>query len=143
MNGPFRYALVPIDDLLDHEEVDLEGVERLVGELAGSRVVLDPLWVAEGSLVILNGHHRFQALRRLGARSAPAWVIDYDDPRVHLDRWQAGPPIAKEEVVRRARERRPFPPKTTRHTLEFPLPRHPTPLGELGVAVPGVRPSSP
>ncbi len=132
MNGPFRFALVPIAALRDHEEVDPEGVDRLVAELREEGRVLDPLWVSEGSLVILNGHHRFQALRRLGAERAPAWVIDYEDPRVHLDRWQPGPPIAKSEVVRRALERRPFPPKTTRHSLEFALPRRPTPLSSLG-----------
>ncbi len=132
MNGPFRFALVPIATLRDHEEVDPEGVDRLVTELREEGRVLDPLWVSEGSFVILNGHHRFQALRRLGAERAPAWVIDYEDPRVHLERWQPDPPIAKAEVVARAIERRPFPPTTTRHSLEFPLPHRPTPLASLG-----------
>jgi hypothetical protein len=111
--------------------VDPEKVEELTLEIARSGKVEDPIWVERGTGVILNGHHRFEALLRLGARRVPAWVIDYDDPAVHLDRWNPGPTLSKAEVRARAREGRPFPPKTTRHSLEFELPPHPTPLSEL------------
>ncbi|MCI4329182.1 MAG: hypothetical protein L3J86_06310, partial [Thermoplasmata archaeon] len=99
-------------------------------------VVTDPLWVARGSSVILNGHHRYAALQALGATHAPAWVVDYDDPLIELSRWYDGPALSKEEVISRARARKPFPPKTTKHLVRLALPAHPTTLEELGVPTP-------
>ncbi|HEV2316208.1 MAG TPA: ParB N-terminal domain-containing protein [Thermoplasmata archaeon] len=130
MTGP-EFELVPIGSLHIHERVDPDKVEELRREIERTGTVEDPIWVERGSGVILNGHHRFEALQKLGATRVPAWIIDYDDPAVHLDRWNPGPDLTKSEVRDRAREGRPFPPKTTRHTLEFELPAHPTPLSEL------------
>jgi hypothetical protein len=126
-----EFRLIPIDSLQIHEEIDPEKVDELVREIRASGVVVEPIWVAEDSHVILNGHHRFSALRQIGAVKVPAWVVAYDDPRVELDRWSPGPPLSKAEVVARARAAQPFPPKTTKHTISAPLPSHPTPLSDL------------
>ncbi len=130
MNGP-EFRLLPIGELSIHEEVDEAKVLELVHEIRRSGIVEDPIWVAKGTHVILNGHHRFRALQALGAVLVPAWVFDYEGPHVTLDRWQPGPAIAKHEVIRRAKEGRPFPPKTTRHRLGIALPHRPTPLGSI------------
>lgn len=128
-----RFAIVPIDRLREHEEIDLRDLEQLVLTLRSAGVVQEPLLVAELSFVILNGHHRYRALQAMGASAAPAWVVDYEDERVALDRWGPGPPITKAEVLDRASAGRLFPPKTTRHRLHFDLPAHPTVLADLGV----------
>lgn len=130
MRAP-RFELVPLSRLREHEEIVPADVVRLVEELRATGKVEHPLWVDGTTGAILNGHHRYAALRALGAARAPAWVFDYADPRIRLERWQAGPVISKAEVLRRSSERRPFPPKTTRHRLEIELPAHPTPLSAL------------
>ncbi len=126
-----EFLLVPIELLKSHEQHDPARVDELVAKLRRSGRFVEPIWVARGSWVILNGHHRVEALRRLGAKRAPAWVFDYEDDLVRVDRWTPGPPIPKEEVVRRAEQGRPFPPKTTRHRLRVDLPDRPIPLAEL------------
>jgi L-serine kinase (ADP) len=131
MTAPAEFALLPIGELKPHEQIEESNALDLVAFLRRTRVLADPIWVARGSSVILNGHHRVEALRRLGAERVPAWVLDYDSELVHLERWHPGPPIAKAEVVRRAREGRLFPPKTTRHRLLLDLPARPTPLADL------------
>ena len=133
------FVLVPIEDLLIHEEIEPGPLRALEAEIRQEGRVRDPIWVARGSGVVLNGHHRLAVLRSLGAARAPSWLLDYDDPRIRLDRWGPGPPLTKEEVLRRARAGRPFPPKTTRHRLDFELPGRPTDLHELlgAPAVPG------
>jgi L-serine kinase (ADP) len=128
---PPRFELVPLARLREHEEIVAADVVQLVAEIRASGRVDHPIWVDGSTGAILNGHHRFAALRALGAARAPAWVFDYADPRIRLERWREGPPISKAEVLRRSSERRPFPPKTTRHRLELELPAHPTPLTEL------------
>jgi L-serine kinase (ADP) len=125
------FALVPIAVLRAHERVVPAKVRALAAELERSGVFADPIWVARGTDVILNGHHRAAALQLLGAARIPAWLIDYEGDLVRIDRWRPGPPISKAEVVRRARNGALFPPQTTRHVLAEDLPRRPTPLAKL------------
>ena len=131
MTHTIVFQLVPIDRLRSHEEIDEAKVEELLRELGRTKRFLEPIWVARESNVILNGHHRVEALRRLGAHRVPAWVVDYHSPAVKLDRWEPGPPIEKEEVVRRAHGRELFPPKTTKHRIEVDLPPCDVPIEEL------------
>ena len=131
MTGSAEFALLRLTELKAHEQIEEKNLRELIDQLRRTKVISEPIWVARGSSVILNGHHRVEALRRIGADRVPAWVIDYDSELVHLERWHPGPPIAKSEVVRRAEEGRLFPPKTTRHRLLIDLPARPTPLSEL------------
>ena len=136
MSAHPTFALVRIDSLHEHEEIVEQKVRKLVTEIASHGVFYDPIWVDRDSGVILNGHHRTAALRRLGAQRVPAWLVDYDSDAVRLGRWRDGPPISKAEVVDRARSGRLFPPQTTRHTIADALPARPTPLAALGVQRP-------
>jgi len=131
MTSPPKFRLLPLERLRGHEEHDPEKVDELVDELRRTGLFVDPIWVAKDSWVILNGHHRVEALRRLGLKRIPASVFDYHGEHVDLDRWSPGPPIEKAEVVHRAHHGRPFPPKTTRHRLRVELPPRAVPLSEL------------
>jgi len=131
MTGSAEFALVPLAELKAHERIEESNVLDLVDLLRRTQVLSDPIWVAREAFVILNGHHRVEALRRVGAERVPAWLLDYGSELVHLERWHPGPPIAKSEVIRRAKEGRLFPPKTTRHRLLLDLPARPTRLAEL------------
>ncbi|MCI4345477.1 MAG: ParB N-terminal domain-containing protein [Thermoplasmata archaeon] len=126
-----KFELVELVRLRIHEEISDEDVAKLIQELERTGELIEPIWVDRGSWVILNGHHRFAALRALGAERIPAWLFDYRDPRIRLARWGEGPALSKAEVVQRATEGRPFPPKTSRHLLDFELPSRPTPLSAL------------
>jgi L-serine kinase (ADP) len=128
---PVEFKLLPIDELLEHETVEPQRVDEVLHEIRSTGVVVHPILVDRESRVILNGHHRFAALRVLGAQRIPVYLVDYHDGAVQLDRWSAGPPISKGEVIASARAGRRYPPKTTRHTLTIPLPPHPVQLSEL------------
>lgn len=133
MTGTPLYELVPIERLRIHEQVEPADVRHLVGLLRSAGEVQEPLLVERRTLTILNGHHRYHALKTLGARVAPAWLVDYDDPAIELDRWGPGPPISKSDVLDHAARGVPFGVKTTRHTVRFELPYRPTALADLGV----------
>ncbi len=126
-----EFELVPIEKLHSHEEIDEDNVAELLQELTRSGVFADPIWVSRGSYVILNGHHRVEALRRIGAHRVPAWLLDYETDLVGLEPWRPGLPITKAEVVRRGLAGHLFPPKTTRHKVRAELPARPTPLTDL------------
>lgn len=126
-----EFALVPIAELHGHEQIDEDKVVDLVEEIRRAGVLIEPIWVSRDTLVILNGHHRVEALRRMGAERVPAWLLDYESDTVGIEPWRPGPPIPKAEVVRRAQAGHLFPPKTTRHSVHVELPPHTTPLVEL------------
>ena len=127
-----EFALLPIAELRAHEEFEEENVVELIEEIRRAGVFADPIWVARGSLVILNGHHRVEAARRLGFERVPAFVLDYESDLVSLEPWRPGLPITKAEVVDRAKKGDLFPPKTTRHRVRIALAADPIPLERLG-----------
>ena len=126
-----EFGIIPLDLLRGHEEHEPEKVDELIAELLRDGELVNPIWVARDTWVILNGHHRVEAFRRLGMKRIPAWIFDYNGEHVDLDRWSPGPPIAKAEVIHRAHHGPRFPPKTTRHRLRVELPPRPVPLSEL------------
>ncbi len=129
-----RFELLPISTLLPHEEVDPKTVGTVEEGIRQEGAVLEPILVAEGSFVVLNGHHRLEVLRRLGARCAPAWIVDYHLPTITVDLWP-GTAIesvpSKKEIEERAKRGLLYPPKTSRHKVRHRLPRRRTPLQEL------------
>lgn len=131
MSARPEFRLVPIGKLRAHEEIDEAAVRRLLRRLRTDGVFAEPIWVARGSYVVLNGHHRVEALRRLGARRIPAWVLDYESDLVTLEPWRPGISVTKSEVVRRARTGALYPPKSTRHRVTKALPIRATPLAPL------------
>jgi L-serine kinase (ADP) len=127
-----EFRLVPIESLRPHERVESADVERLAREIRTGGFVREPIWIADGEGVILNGHHRYAALQRLGVRKVPVWAVEYADPAMELGRWGPGPRLEKGEIVRRARAGQLYPPKTSRHVWHGPVPTpHPTTLAEL------------
>lgn len=125
-----EFRIVAAATLLPHEQIDPADVERLSHEIQRQGMVQEPIWVSREG-VILNGHHRYAALRKLGVHSVPAWVVDYPDPAMELARWGPGLPPTKDEVIAHARAGL-YPPKTTRHVWRGPAPApHPTTLAEL------------
>ena len=127
----FEFEYVPIERLRAHEQYVEKDVQVLLRLIRNKGEFDNPIWVAKGSYVILNGHHRTETLRRLGAIRIPAWLIDYHGPLVTLDRWSPGPPITKYDVEERAARGELFPPKTTRHHLLFEPPPRRTFLVDL------------
>jgi len=80
-------ALLEIEKLHDHEQIKPDRLEEMINELKKDGEVKYPIIVDKYSNVVLDGHHRFYALKNLGCRFAPAFVIDYYDPHIKIERW--------------------------------------------------------
>lgn len=128
-----RFELLDIGLLHMHEEIDPDLLERVMEEIKRDGYIKRPILVADGSWVILDGHHRYEALRQLGCRRVPAYVIDYFSDAVELRLWPTAKvkQVSKEEVVARGRADQPFTPKTTRHITKIRLPDVFTDLEDL------------
>lgn len=128
-----RFELLDVRLLRMHEQLQPDLLERTTEEIKEAGYLKRPILVADGHFVVLDGHHRFAALRGLGCRRIPCYVIDYFSDVVDLKTWPNAivKEVRKEEVIRRGLEDDPFPPKTTRHILKIALPDVFTDLEDL------------
>lgn len=112
--------LIDIGRLKGHESADEARVIKLMGQIKSDQRLKRPIIVAKGSYVILDGHHRYEVLKRMNCRRIPAYLVDYagGEVKVYLRRKDLIGEIIKEAVARRAQEGRPFPSKTTRHLIK-------------------------
>lgn len=129
------FELVPLELLRPHEQIEQDVLEEVLADLRKEGGGLrEPLLVARQEYVVLNGHHRLAALVQMGARKAPAWVVDYHSELIQVERWPGSPypgAITKAEVLAHAKAGHLFPPKTTKHTVWHDLPVRRTALAEL------------
>ncbi len=102
----------PISRLVAHEETIESNVQRILRNLVvhGQDFPI----VVECSGVILDGHHRVEAARRLGWETIKAEVVDYWEVDL-VDNW--GVPMDRLEVLERAHNGFLYPPKTTKHYI--------------------------
>lgn len=128
-----RFEFVEIDRLHGHEGLQPALLERLTAEIKRDGYLKRPILVANGDLVVLDGHHRLEALRALGCRCVPAYLVEYFSDVVRVTTWPDAvvTHVTKEEVIRRGLADDRFPPKTTRHTVLMVLDDHPTDLEDL------------
>ncbi|MEK6850939.1 MAG: ParB N-terminal domain-containing protein [Candidatus Thermoplasmatota archaeon] len=128
-----RYAVVEVEKLRPHEEVRAGLVAKLVDEIRRDGFVRKPVLVESRHFVILDGHHRYEALIRLECRRIPVYVVDYEDDGIGVTTWPEATvkTVTKAEVIERGLRGTPFPPKTTRHVLSFTLADVRVPIDEL------------
>lgn len=82
-----RVTVLPIEDIRPHEEYDRRILLRIVGSLRLEGAVHDPILVDEHSLTILDGTHRYWALKKLGCTSVPAALYDYQSQNIKVGCW--------------------------------------------------------
>ena len=126
-------VLVETVSLRDHEEVIPDNLETRTSKLL-SKGFHKPIIVDRGSMVILDGHHKWTAAKSLGLARVPVIMVDYlVDEGVLVDvRPDCGKEsITKTEVLEMGFSGEVFPPKTSRHTLPFKIPSIRILLSEL------------
>jgi len=128
-----RFEVLEIGRLHGHERIRPALLEQLTDQIRKDGYLRRPILVADGDFVILDGHHRVEAIRALGARRIPAYIIDYFSDVVQLSTWPDAvvSVVTKEDVIRRGRTGDLFPPKTSRHTMTVSLEDRPTDLAAL------------
>lgn len=128
-----RFGIVEIQRLHGHERIRTDLLAELTKQIRKDGVLKRPVLVADRVLVILDGHHRVEALRKLGCKRIPAFLVDYESDGVRLTTWPDAEVkvVTKPEVVRRGLSGERFPPKTTRHTLTAAVRERPVKLEDL------------
>ena len=126
-------VLVETVSLRGHEEVIPDNLETRTSKML-RKGFYKPIIVDRGSMVILDGHHKWTAAKSLGLARVPVILVDYlVDEGVLVDVWPdcGRESIAKTEVLEMGVSGDVFPPKTSRHTLPFKIPSISIPLSDL------------
>lgn len=117
-----RFDMVDIEALRPHEALIPELLEETRQAIEREGSVRSPLLVEEDHLIILDGHHRYGALRELGCRRIPVVLVNYFDEGISVETWPGAvvDHVTKEDVVKKVLSGDVYPPKTTRHVVAEP-----------------------
>ena len=115
--------------LIATEEIDPDRARDLERRIRRDQRWTEPIAVHRSELLVMDGHHRLTVAHRLRLDRIPVVLLDYDAVRVEA--WREGETITPGDIIAMARRGGRFPPKTTRHIFDPPLPRCDVPLSDL------------
>ena len=75
-------------------------------------VVLPSILVCSQTMTLIDGHHRLEALKRLGLQMCPVTFLDYSSDRIITD---LDPGISKQEIIDAAETGQLLQPKSSFH----------------------------
>lgn len=113
----FKTFLVPLAMLREHEETIPERTKLVLDDILSEGCLRYPILVDARTLTVLDGHHRLEALRKLGVNYVPAFMVDYFKDYVRVGAFRKEFRVTKSLVIERALTGRKLPPRTSRHVL--------------------------
>ena len=110
-------VFIKIEELREHEEIRPDYLEELKNEIISDGILKMPIAVDKNTYIILDGHHRLHALKRIGCKKIPVILVDYQSQEVQVVTWREGENITKEIIIHTALTGRRMPPKTSKHMI--------------------------
>lgn len=110
-----KSEFIPVAQLRPHEEVVTDRMETLRDYLETLKpyMIVPSILACKDTNVIVDGHHRYYALQKLGCTQVPVTWINYYSPKIITD---LGPnPIAKGAIEEAAATGIMLKPKTSFH----------------------------
>jgi hypothetical protein len=111
-----RTDTVDISSIHTHENVIVENVLAFEQYLNKSQNFLVPTIIVSDNLVLIDGHHRLELMKRMGYTKIPVTVINYYHECV-LTHIEASKRLGKDVIVQSALNKVNLKPKSTRHVL--------------------------
>ena len=106
-----------IEELKEHEEIRPDYLEALKNEILADGILKMPICIDEKTCTILDGHHRLQALKKLGCKKIPCVRVDYQSENIRVIPWREGETITKETIIDMALSGRKMSSKTSKHMI--------------------------
>jgi ParB-like chromosome segregation protein Spo0J len=75
---------IEIEKLNTHERIVPSVLNRLLIKMERENKFSVAIIVDANTMTILDGHHRFEAAKRLGCKKVPCLLVDYNDPEIKL-----------------------------------------------------------
>jgi len=117
MMSDYEIKIVPIGSLKQHEEVIACHLARLMEQIKNDGFLSDPVIVDRNTMVILDGHHRFNSLMAMGLKFCPVCLVDYQDETIQVASWKEDMIVTKDDVIGAGMTGELLSPKTSRHLI--------------------------
>jgi hypothetical protein len=121
-----KIAIMPIDELKPHEKGSPVYLKLLIKELLKDGMLRYPIIADEKTSVILDGMHRWLALKSLGYTLIPVILVNaLKNPKIRIGKRRIhrymddSPKITMEKVISAALSGRLMKPRSTRHFFSF------------------------
>jgi hypothetical protein len=101
-----------------HELPDENRVEELECEIKNKGAFTKPIVVDRDTMIILDGHCRCGALRRLGCSKVAVKFVDYNSSDIIVESWN-GKKVTKGEVLEAGLKGSLMLPKTSKHMVRI------------------------
>ncbi|MEM2094306.1 MAG: ParB N-terminal domain-containing protein [Candidatus Bathyarchaeia archaeon] len=111
--------VVSIEELRGHEDIDPAHLEALTTQIEADGILKKPIVADDCTRVILDGHHRVAALKKLGCRKVYVCFVDYASSRIVVEPGKSGKAMNKEVVLRAGLSGKLLPPKSSRHMVRL------------------------
>jgi len=113
----YEIKIIDIGLLKQHEMVVECHLSKLAEEIKKDGCIKDPVIVDKNTLVILDGHHRYNALKRMGMKYCPVCLVDYRSGKIKVGCWRKGETITKSDVIVAGMSQKLLVPKTSKHEI--------------------------
>ncbi len=110
-------VFIRIEELREHEEVRPVYLEELKNEIISDGILKMPIAVDRNTFIILDGHHRLHALKKIGCKKIPVILVDYHSPEIEVIPWREGEKVTKEMIIHTALTGKRMAPKTSKHMI--------------------------
>ena len=114
---PKEIVFFEIEELKEHEEIRPDYLEELKNEIMSDGILKMPICIDKNTCIILDGHHRLQALKKIGCTKIPVVMVDYHSPKIKVIPWREGEMITKEKIIDTALSGKRMPSKTSKHMI--------------------------
>ena len=114
---PIKPKLVKLDEVKPHEGIEEQRLSNLTADIKESDCLIRPIAIDQETKMIIDGHHRVAALKRLECFLVPIYEFNYHDPNITVLPGRQDLPVDKSMVISAALRGAVLPSKSTHHLI--------------------------